>query len=111
MPITRSRTSFRRRRYPNFPTEEELEQAYNHARLTLCSRGYNLSKSFAKSLYDPSINDINNINNVQALEDIIISKFLKAIKKIQRRGILTDVDEKTNRSRRNERKIISDKTS
>ncbi|CAB4396655.1 unnamed protein product [Rhizophagus irregularis] len=79
MPITRSLTSIRRSRDPEFPTEEELEQAYNHARLTLCSQGYNLTERIARELYDPSINDINDINNIQALEVVIISKFLKAI--------------------------------
>lgn len=79
MPITRSLTSIRRSRDPEFPTEEELEQAYNHARLTLCSQGYNLTEGIARELYDPSINDINDINNIQALEVVIISKFLKAI--------------------------------
>jgi hypothetical protein len=112
MPITRSRTSIRRRRNPNFPTEEELEQAYNHARLTLCSRGYKLSEGFAKSLFNPSINDIKDINNIQALEDVIMSKLLKSIEKMQKRIqnseiIFIDVDD-TNRLMRNRRKVIDD---
>ncbi|RIA98145.1 hypothetical protein C1645_750727, partial [Glomus cerebriforme] len=100
MPITRSRTSIRRGRDPEFPTEEELEQVYNHARLTLCSRGYNLPEEFARELYNPSINDINDINNIQALEEIIICKFLKVIEKNQK-SLQMDIDERTNGVRRN----------
>jgi hypothetical protein len=56
----------RQNRNPESPTEEELEQAYNHARLTLYSQGYNLTEKISRELYDPSINDI---NNIQVLED------------------------------------------
>lgn len=103
MPITRSLTSIRRSRDPEFPTEEELEQAYNHARLTLCSQGYNLTEGIARELYEPSINDINDINNIQALEVVIISKFLKAI---EGANMFRRKENNNGRSRRNYRNYV-----
>ncbi|GBC02955.1 hypothetical protein RclHR1_00490041 [Rhizophagus clarus] len=107
MPITRSLTSIRRSRSPEFPTEEELEQAYNHARLTLCSQGYNLTEGIARELYDPSINDINDINNIQALEVVIISKFLKAIENESKTNMFRKKEDNNNgRSKRDRNYVI-----